>query len=209
MPAKKKLDYKKEFPDLYKPSLKEPVIIKIPKMMFFMIDGTGDPNTSEDYKEIVQLLYNISYTLKMKVIKKETPSKDYVVPPLEGLWYMPKMEEWSMDEKDKWEWTMMIRIPDFIKDSQIKKALKILKETKNPKSFSKIRYEQYDEGTCVQIMYLGPYDEEPPTIKEIHQFAEKNGYNLNGHHHEIYLSDPRRVEPERLKTILRQPIIKI
>ncbi len=209
MPAKKKLDYKKEFPDLYKPSLKEPVIIKIPKMMFFMIDGTGDPNTSEDYKEIVQLLYNISYTLKMKVIKKETPSKDYVVPPLEGLWYMPKMEEWSMDEKDKWEWTMMIRIPDFIKDSQIKKALKILKETKNPSSFSKLRYEQYDEGTCVQIMYLGPYDEEPPTIKKIHQFAEKNGYNLNGHHHEIYLSDPRRVEPERLKTVLRQPIIKI
>jgi len=208
MPAIKKLDYKKEFPDLYKPSLKEPAIIKIPKMMFFMIDGTGDPNTSEDYKEIVQLLYNISYTLKMKVIKKETPSKDYVVPPLEGLWYMPKMEEWSMDEKDKWEWTMMIRIPDFIKDTQIKKAMKILKETKNPSSFSKLRCEQYEEGTCVQIMYLGPYDEEPPTIKKIHQFAEKNGYNLNGHHHEIYLSDPRRVEPERLKTILRQPIIK-
>ena len=209
MQAKKKLDYKKEFPDLYKPSLKEPTIIKIPKMMFFMIDGTGDPNTSEEYKEIVQLLYNISYALKMKVIKKETPSKDYVVPPLEGLWYMPKMEEWSMDEKDKWEWTMMIRIPDFVKDSQIKKAMKILKETKNPSSFSKLRYEQYNEGICVQIMYLGPYDEEPPTIKKMHQFAEKNGYNLNGHHHEIYLSDPRRVEPERLKTILRQPIIKI
>ncbi|MHA1560914.1 MAG: GyrI-like domain-containing protein [Promethearchaeota archaeon] len=209
MPTKKKLDYKKEFPDLYKPSLKEPTIIKIPKMMFFMIDGTGDPNTSDEYKEVVQLLYNISYALKMKVIKKETPSKDYVVPPLEGLWYMPKMEEWSMDEKDKWEWTMMIRIPDFVKDSQIKKAMKILKETKNPDSFSKLRYEQYDEGTCVQIMYLGPYDEEPPTIKKIHQFAKKNGYNLNGHHHEIYLSDPRRVEPERLKTILRHPIIKI
>ena len=194
---------------MYKPSLKTPSIIKIPEMTFFMIDGTGDPNNSEDYKDAVQILYNISYALKMKVIKKETPSKDYVVPPLEGLWYMPKMEEWSMDEKDKWEWTMMIRIPDFVKDSQIKKAMKILKETKNPKSFSKLRYEQYDEGTCVQIMYLGPYNDEPPTIKKIHQFAEKNGYNLNGHHHEIYLGDPRRVEPERLKTILRQPIIKI
>ena len=92
MPVKKKLDYKKEFPDLYKPSLKTPIIIKIPEMMFFMIDGIGDPNTSEEYKDAVQVLYNISYTLKMKVIKKETPSKDYVVPPLEGLWYMPKME---------------------------------------------------------------------------------------------------------------------
>ncbi len=208
MPTKKKLDYKKEFPDLYKPSLKTPIILKIPKMMFFMVDGTGDPNTSEEYKDVVQILYNISYTLKMKVIKKETPSKDYVVPPLEGLWYMPKMDEWSMEDKDKWQWTMMIRIPDFIKDVQIKKAMKILKETKNPIFFSKLRYEQYNEGTCVQIMYLGPYDEEPPTIKKMHQFAKENGYNLNGHHHEIYLSDPRRVEPERLKTVLRQPIIK-
>ena len=208
MPAKKKLDYKKEFPDLYKPSLKTPVIIKIPEMMFFMIDGIGDPNTAQEYKDAVETLYNISYALKMKVIKKETPSKDYVVPPLEGLWYMPKMEKWSMEDKTKWEWTMMIRIPDFVKDSQIKKAMKIVKETKNPPSFSKLRYELYNEGICVQIMYLGAYDEEPPTIKKIHQFAEKNGYNLNGHHHEIYLSDPRRVEPERLKTILRQPIIK-
>ena len=208
MPAKKKLDYKKEFPEIYKPSLKTPTIIKIPKMTYFMIDGTGDPNTSEEYKDIVQILYNISYTLKMKIIKKETPDKDYVVPPLEGLWYMPKMDEWSMEDKEKWQWTMMIRIPDFIEDTQIKKALKILKETKNPSFFSKLRYEQYDEGTCVQIMYLGPYDEEPPTIKKMHQFAEKNGYILNGHHHEIYLSDPRRIEPERLKTILRQPIIK-
>lgn len=208
MPAKKKLDYKKEFPDLYKPSLKTPTIIKIPEMTFFMVDGTGDPNTADEYKDAVQILYNISYALKMKVIKKETPSKDYVVPPLEGLWYIPNMEEWSMEEKDKWQWTMMIRIPDFIKESQIKKAMKILKETKNPKSFSKLRFEQYDEGTCVQIMYVGPYDEEPPTIKKIHRFAEKNGYDLNGHHHEIYLSDPRRIEPERLKTILRQPIIK-
>ena len=208
MPAKKKLDYKKEFPEIYKPSLKTPTIIKIPEMTYFMIDGTGDPNTSEEYKDIVQILYNISYTLKMKIIKKETPDKDYVVPPLEGLWYMPKMDEWSMEDKEKWQWTMMIRIPDFIEDTQIKKALKILKETKNPSFFSKLRYEQYDEGTCVQIMYLGPYDEEPPTIKKMHQFAEKNGYILNGHHHEIYLSDPRRIEPERLKTILRQPIIK-
>jgi len=121
---------------------------------------------------------------------------------------MPKMEEWSMEDKDKWQWTMMIRIPDFIKDVQIKKAMKILKEANNSDSFSKLRYEQYDEGTCVQIMYLGPYDEEPPTIKKMHQYAKENGYNLNGHHHEIYLSDPRRIEPERLKTILRQPIIK-
>ncbi len=209
MSAKKKLDYKKEFPDLYKPSLKTPTIIKIPEMTFFMVDGTGDPNTSEEYKNTVQILYNISYTLKMKVIKKETPDKDYVVPPLEGLWYMPKMDEWSMEDKDKWQWTMMIRIPDFIEDTQIRKALKILKETKNPSSFSKLRYEKYNEGTCVQIMYLGPYDDEPPTIKKIHQYAEKNGYNLNGNHHEIYLSDPRRIEPKRLKTILRQPIIKI
>ena len=208
MPVKKKLDYKKEFPDLYQPSLKTQAIIKIPEMMFFMIDGIGDPNTSKEYKDAVQTLYNISYTLKMKVIKKETPSKDYIVPPLEGLWYIPNMKEWSMEGKDKWQWTMMIRIPDFIKDSQIKKAMNILKESKTLSSFSKLRYEQYNEGTCVQIMYLGAYDDESPTIAKLHKFAKEKGYSLEGKHHEIYLSDPRKVEPERLKTILRQPIIK-
>ena len=208
MPAAKKLDYKKKFPEFYKPSIKEPIIVDVPKMNFFMISGVGDPNTSQDYKDAISALYAVSYALKMKIIKKKTPSKDYVVPPLEGLWFMDNMENWSMDDKNKWEWTMMIRFPDFIKKEQISQAIKIAKETKNPSSISKLRHESYSEGLSVQIMYVGPYDEEPSTIKRIHKFAEDQGYILDGKHHEIYLSDVRKVAPEKLKTILRQPIRK-
>ncbi|MHA1729768.1 MAG: GyrI-like domain-containing protein [Promethearchaeota archaeon] len=202
----KKIDYKKQFPKLYKPSAKEPSILMIPEMNFFMVDGKGDPNTAQEYQDAIETLYSVSYALKMKIIKKQTPDKDYVVPPLEGLWHIPKMENWSMDGKEMWEWTMMMRIPDFVIEPNIKKAMKILKETKNPVSLPKLRYEKYNEGLVLQIMYFGPYDDEPPIIAKLHKFAEDNGYILDGKHHEIYLNDPRRTKPERLKTVLRQSI---
>lgn len=204
----KKLDYKKNFPELYKPSAKKPSIIEVPEMNYFMIDGKGDPNQSTEYKLAIEALYAASYSLKMKIIKKKTPSKDYVVPPLEGLWYMPEMENWSMKEKEKWFWTMMIRIPDFITQQQIKKSMILLKETKNPIAFPKLRHEKYKEGKCAQILYFGSYNEEPETISKLHSYIEDQGYLLKGKHHEIYLNDPRRTKPEKLKTILRQPIEK-
>lgn len=204
----KKLDYKKAFPELYKPSAKEPSIIEIPEMNFFMIDGRGDPNKSTEYKLAIETLYAASFTLKMKIIKKKMPTKDYVVPPLEGLWYMPQMENWSMKEKNKWFWTMMIRIPDFITQQQIKKSMIVLKETKNPVVFPKLRYKKYKEGKCAQILYFGSYDDEPETISKLHSYIEDQGYVLKGKHHEVYLNDPRRTKPEKLKTILRQPMGK-
>lgn len=173
-----------------------------------MVNGKGNPNNSKEYQEAVQLLYSISYTLKMKVIKKQQPENDYVVPPLEGLWFMDDMNKWSMENKEQWQWIMMIRIPDFVKENQINLAVTILKESKNPKMQPKLYWESYDEGECVQLLYVGPYNDEPPIIKKMHQFAKDNGYLLSGKHHEIYLSDPRKIEPEKLKTILRQPITK-
>ncbi len=204
----KKLDYKKDFPEFYKPSPKDPSIINIPKMQFFMIDGKGDPNIAKEYKDAIETLYAISYALKMKVVKKETPQMDYIVPPLEGLWYMENMKEWSIENKDAWHWTMMIRIPDFVTEEQINKAITIVKETKNPPAISKIYNEDYGEGEVVQIMYYGSYSDEGPTIVKMHEFAEEQGYELSGKHHEIYLSDPRKVEPDKCKTIIRQPIRK-
>jgi hypothetical protein len=204
--ASQKFDFKKQFPDLYRPSQKIVSIVEVPKMKFFMIDGEGDPNTSEEYKVAIECLYAVSYALKMKIVKKQTPSKDYVVPPLEGLWYMEDMSRWSMQNKDEWQWTMMIRIPDFVTQPQIEKAIDIAKTTKNPVALKKLYVEDYNEGLSVQLMHLGPYDTEAPNIEKMHIYAQEQGYERSGKHHEIYLSDPRKAKPDRMKTILRQPI---
>jgi hypothetical protein len=204
----KKIDYKKEFPDLYNPSAKECTLITIPPMKYFMLDGKGDPNISQEFQDAMPVLYGASFTLKMKEIKKKTPTNDYVVPPLEGLWYMPNMSEWSMDAKSKWLWTLMIRIPDFAMEDQLKRTVDALKQKLDLVSLPKLRIETYNEGLCVQIMHIGPYDAEPPTIAKMHKFAKDNGYKLDGKHHEIYLGDPRKGNPEKVKTVLRQPISK-
>ncbi len=175
-------------------------------MNFFMIDGKGDPNTSKEYQDAVECLYAVSYALKMKIVKKNNPADDYVVPPLEGLWYMDDMNDWSMANKNEWLWTMMIRIPDFVTEEQIKQSIQITKESKDPIALPKLYFKKYNEGTVVQIMYVGSYSDEGPTIKLMHDHAENEEYSLDGKHHEIYLGDPRKTAPEKLKTIIRQPI---
>ncbi|MCE7735009.1 MAG: hypothetical protein GPJ54_09040 [Candidatus Heimdallarchaeota archaeon] len=200
-----KIDYKKDFPVLYRPK-EDPQIIEVPDMHFFMIDGKGDPNTAVVYKLALEALYAVSYALKMKIVKKENPGKDYVVPPLEGLWYMDDMKLWSSD-KSKWKWTMMIRIPDFVTDDQVKRSIQITKDGKNPKSLDQIYLKNYIEGKVVQLMHIGSYDSEGDNIEKMHKYARDKGYELHGKHHEIYLGDPRKAAPEKLKTVLRQPII--
>ncbi len=204
--ATKKLDFRKEYPELYNPPSTKFMIIDVPDMKFFMIDGKGDPNTSQEFKDAIATLYPLSYGVKMPFKKKHT-DKDYVVPPLEGLWYMENMAEFRMDNKQSWQWTLMMRVPDFIPDSDASDAIDVVKAKKNPPSIEKIRFEHFQEAKCVQIMYVGPFDAEPPTITKMHEWAKDQGYHLRGKHHEIYLSDLRRVEAERLKTILRQPIL--
>ncbi len=204
----KKFDYKKEFPDIYTASPTEPKIVDIPNMKFFIIDGKGDPNTSEEFKEAIKTLYSASFTLKMKFIKKETPKKDYVVPPLEALWFVEGNKPWSMEEKENWCFRLMIRIPDFAKDIQIQKAIQSLEEKKDLPMLSKLKVEEFHEGLCAQILHIGPYNKEIETIEKLYKFIKDKGYKLRDKHHEIYLSDPRRCKPQNLKTILRQPIKK-
>lgn len=204
----KKIDLKKEFPKFYRPSAKKVEIIDIPTMKYFMIDGSGDPNDNPKFEIATQCLYATSYGLKMKIIKKENPEMDYVVPPLEGLWYLDDMTKFRHDRKDLWEWTLMIRIPDFVTEEQINRALKNVGKSKPELPISELRYEVYEEKSVVQIMHIGPYADEAPTIAKLHEFALGNGYELSGKHHEIYLSDPRKAKPETMKTILRQPIVK-
>ena len=204
----KKIDYKKEFKHLYFPPAKEVVEVDVPRMNFIMLDGTGDPNTSQEFQEAMEALYGISFTAKFMIKKDGEAEADYVVPPLEGLWWAEDMAQFSVEKKDEWLWTVMIMQPEYVTRSIYKKACEQLKEKKDPPALSKVRFEGYKEGLSAQIMHIGPFSEEGPTVARVHDYIEEKGYEINGKHHEIYLSDFRRTKPERLKTVIRQPFRK-
>ncbi len=201
----KKIDFKKELKHLYKPSAKEVAIIDVPEMNFLMIDGVGDPNTAQEYKDAVEALYAVSYALKF-MIKKGEKAIDYGVMPLEGFWWVDDMTQFSMNNKDIWKWTAMIMQPEYVTEDLFNKALEQVEKKKNPPALSKIRFGSFHEGLAAQIMHIGSYSEEGPTIKKLHNIIKENGYKLRDKHHEIYLSDPRRSAPEKMKTVIRQPI---
>jgi len=200
----KKTDLKKELKQLYNPPEKEAVIVDVPKMNFLMVDGQGDPNTAQEYRDAIEALYAVSYTLKFMIKKGE--EVDYVVMPLEGLWRAEDMTKFNMGNKDAWEWTSMIMQPPYVTQELVQKALKQVEERRNLPALSKMRFGSFHEGLSVQIMHIGPYSAEGPTIERLHNFIREKGYGLRGKHHEIYLSDPRRSKPGKLKTIIRQPI---
>lgn len=200
----KKIDFKKEFKSLYSASKRKPVFVEVPEMNFLMIDGKGDPNIVPEFQAALDALYPVSYSLKF--MSKKELNRDYVVMPLEGLWWADDLKDFANGNKENWKWTLMIMQPEFIEESMIKTAIKETKKKKDLPAMSKIRYEKYEEGFSVQIMHVGAYSEETLTIKKLHHFAKEKGYLLRRKHHEIYLSDPRRTKPERLRTILRQPL---
>ena len=200
-----KLDFKKELKHLYQPLSKEFQVVDVPPMNFLLIDGHGDPNTAQAYQDAVEALYGVAY--KLKFTSKNEEGRDYVVPPLEGLWWAGDMKTFtSQRDKSAWDWTMMIVQPEWITPELFEEAVEGVKKAKGLPALSKLRLEAYHEGLVVQILHIGSYDDEGPTIANMHAYAVENGYELAGKHHEIYLSDPRRVAAEKLKTILRQPI---
>lgn len=202
----KKIDFKKELKHLYNPSAKEIAVVDVPEMNFLMIDGIGDPNTAQEYKDAIEALYTVSYTLKFMI--KKAKAIDYVIVPLESLWWTNKPSQFTIENKDIWKWTAMIMQPEYVIKELFNETLKQVEKKKKLPALSKIRFEKFHEGLSVQILYIGPYSAEGPTIEKIHNFVKEKGYKLAGKHHEIYLSDPRKTASERLKTILRQPIIK-
>jgi hypothetical protein len=197
-----KVDHKKVYKELYGPA-KKPSVVVVPTFNFIMIDGRGDPNTSEDYRETLMALYTVAYTTKFAL--KRAGVSDFAVMPPEGLWWL-EGAEFDLKRKDEWSWTSMIMQPEQVSKQHIDSAIRQAAEKRDTPSLPRIRFEPYDEGLSVQIMYLGSYSEEGPTINLLHEFAEKQGYKLRGKHHEIYLSDPRRTGPERLRTVIRQPV---
>jgi hypothetical protein len=201
-----KIDFKKEYKALYNPPKKDFVVIEVPRMQFLMVDGHGDPNTAQGYKDALATLYAVAY--KIKFISKKD-GKDYVVPPLEGLWWAETMELFSSRrDKSSWEWTMMIMQPEWITQEMVLNGIHLVQDN-DLAALPFIRFETYEEGLSTQIMHIGSYDDEGPTLMRLHQqWIPQNEYVENGKHHEIYLSDPRRTAPEKLKTVLRQPIRK-
>ncbi|MFX1374682.1 MAG: GyrI-like domain-containing protein [Promethearchaeota archaeon] len=202
-----KIDYKKTQKELYQPKAQEPVIVDVPEMQFLMIDGMGSPGDSQEYQDALSALYPIAFRTKFL---SKAKGKDYVVPPLEGLWWADDMNDFTEGNRDKWKWTMMVRQPDWINQDIIDEAIEIIKEKKPElsKLLLKLRLEKYKEGRAAQIMHIGPYSEEGPTVQKLHDLILKKGAKFNGllsKHHEIYLSDPRKANPTNMKTVIRQP----
>lgn len=201
-----KIDFKKLGKHLYNPSKVEFEIVEVPPMNFLMIAGEGDPNTSQEFQEATQTLYPVSYNLKFK--SKREMGVDYGVLPLEGLWWADDMDDFIAMNKESWSWTLMMRQPDHISKGVVQVAMEEVQAKKDPPALAKLRFEPFQEGLSVQIMHIGPYESEGPSIARMHAFIEAEGYQLTGKHHEIYLSDPNRTAPEKIRTILRQPIQK-
>lgn len=200
-----KIDYRKVLSVLYKASAKTAHIVDVPQMNFFMVDGEGDPNGSQEFSDAVEALYSLSYTLKF-TIKMGKSAVDYGVPPLEGLWWAEDMSAFTSGRKDEWKWTLMIMQPKFVTPELVGGAIEKVRSKKNPAALSKVRFESFSEGAAAQILHVGLYSEEGPTIEKLHAFIRDSGYEPAGKHHEIYLSDPRRAAPEKWRTIVRQPM---
>jgi hypothetical protein len=201
-----KVDFKKTLRDLYRPSAKEFVVVDVPPMNYLMIDGCGDPNTAQEYAEAIEALYAVAY--RVKFASKREQGMDYVVPPLEGLWWAEDMEFFtSKRDKSAWKWTMMIMQPEWVTQEMVEQAAKQVKKSKSLPALPKLRLARYHEGLSVQILHVGSFEAEAPTLAKMHhEFMPGNGYEMAGKHHEIYLSDPRRVAPEKMRIVLRQPV---
>jgi hypothetical protein len=204
-----KLDLRKVYKHLYQPSAKVVEVVDVPPLQFAMIDGEIEPGhapgTSPTFKQAMEALYGVSYTLKFASKLRQVDPIDYTVMGLEALWWV-EGGEFDITCPDNWRWTAMIMQPDHIHPGMFHSGIEQLRKKKTALAVDKLRFETFHEGLCIQIMHIGPYSEEPATIARMEAFARENGYRLCGVHHEIYLGDPRRTAPEKLKTVLRHPV---
>jgi len=200
-----KIDYKKEWKQLYNPSAKEVTEVDVPEMRFLVIDGEGDPETTTAFHEAVEALFSLSYAIKFKV-KKGASQTDYAVMPLEGLWWADDMVAFKSGDKARWKWRLMVMQPAFVDEVTVATAIEDVRKKRALPALDRVCFEKFAEARCAQIMHIGPFSEEGPAIEKLHQFIADAGCELSGKHHEIYLSDTRKADPSKWKTILRQPM---
>jgi hypothetical protein len=201
----KNVDLKKELKHLYQPPKDTVVQVDVPTMNYLMVDGEGDPNTAQAFQDALEALYPISYTLKF-MVKKGPLAVDYGVMPLEGLWWADDMSSFSVADKSKWKWTLMIMQPSYVDNEMVNAAFADVKRKKNPVALPNVRFEAFSDGTAAQTMHIGPFSEEGPTVEKVHRFIDECGRQRSGKHHEIYLSDIRKADQRKWKTIVRQPM---
>ncbi len=201
-----KTDFKKSL-DAYQARQGEFRVVDVPAMRYLMVDGCGDPNTSASYADALAALYPVAY--KVKFASRRELGRDYVVPPLEALWWAEDMSLFTTArDKSRWHWTAMIMTPDWVSEQMVADAIAVVGRTSPPARLGHVRLELLEEGRCVQTLHVGPYDDETAVLAEMHdRFIPGSGLRMTGKHHEIYLSDARRVAPEKLHTILRQPVV--
>lgn len=200
----KKVDFRKELKHWYQPSAREVVRVELPALNYLMIDGKGDPNTAPEYAAAVEALFTIAYTVKF-MVKRGPDAVDFGVMPLEGLWWADDMAQFSVNDKGRWKWTMMIMQPEIVTEAMVGAAIAKVGKTKKLPALEGLRFESFVEGRCAQILHVGPFTEEGPTVEKVHGFIENGGEKLRGKHHEIYLSDIRKAAPAKWKTVIRQP----
>lgn len=207
----KKINLKKELKHLYLPSAKEVVLVEVPAFNFLMVDGVipagASPSESHDYGNALEALYGISYGLKFKSKLREENPIDYTVMALEGLWWV-ESGDFEFGKVEPWFFTSMMLQPDHITRDMFEEAVQELQQKKPEVQLGKLRLERFEEGPSIQIMHIGPYSDEPRTLEKMQAFMEDQGYKFRGKHHEIYIGDPRRAKPEKLKTVLRHPVAK-
>jgi hypothetical protein len=204
-----KLDLRKQLKHLYLPPSNKVMEVDVPAMTFLMLDGAGDPNSAAAFQDAIGALYGMAYTLKFASKKA---GLDYPVMPLEALWWMERAGEivgFNFEaDKGSFLWTMMIMVPDQVSAADVESAREDLRRKRNPAALDRVRFERFEEGLSAQVMHLGPYDAEAPTIERLHRFIADQGCEPRGKHHEIYMGDPRRSAPEKLRTVIRQPMAR-
>lgn len=199
-----KVDLKRQLRPLYSPPRGEVVAVDVPPLSYLMVDGVGNPNTAAAYRQAVEALFSVAYGLKF-LIKKGALAVDYGVMPLEGLWWVDDMAQFSVERKDDWQWIAMILQPAYVTPDLFEQAREQAARRKDLPALPLLRLATFHEGRAAQVLHVGPYAAEAPTIARLHAYIERQGGQLQGKHHEIYLSDPARSAPERLQTIIRQP----
>ena len=200
-----KFDFRKSYPELYSPGRRDFTLVQVPPLQFLAVDGHGNPNTSEDYAQALECLYPVAYALKFR--SKNELEQDFTVAPLEGLWRAGDPEAFARGDKDSWDWTMLLAQPEWITAAMVAEAVESVSVKKGLPGLERVRLLPLEEGLSAQILFTGPYDDEAPVLARLHRiWMPEHELTFNGDHHEVYLNDPRRTAPEKLRTVLRQPV---
>jgi hypothetical protein len=200
------IDLRKDLTHLYTATAKKASLVKVPRLPMLVVDGKGDPNASAAFQNAIEALYGVAYTLKFGLKKRDV--LDFTILPLEGLWWADNMNAFENGERDQWKWTLLVVMPGAITGAMVEHARREVSARKDMPALQLLRFTEFEEGACMQILHVGPYSDERPTIERLHAAIAEQGGTPSGKHHEIYLGDPRRAAPENLKTIIRQPFIK-